>query len=138
MLYIEYLSLSSYFVRVIPYLLINRFNKNNGKVTYFSSSYIMDKYINTFYKENIKRYDYEIRGIKDEIGESITSKVFRNDAIIFVNIGGIEPLYSGAQKIKLSAFWNKPSIFLISLDSVFSSIKGEYNGIEKLSKLIRL
>jgi len=45
----------------------------------------MDKYINTFYKENIKRYNYEIRGIKDEIGESITSKVFRNDAIIFVD-----------------------------------------------------
>jgi len=43
-------------------------------------------------------------------------------AIIFVNIGGIEPLYSGAQKIKLSAFWNKPSIFLISLNSVFCSI----------------
>jgi hypothetical protein len=83
MLYVEYISLHSFFFYVIPYLLTGYLHKKNRTITYFSCTYFFEKYVKIFFKDKLKRFDFEIRDIKDDNGECIISKIGRSDAINF-------------------------------------------------------
>lgn len=110
-LYVEKLSFLSFAIYILPELVMNKLGINSRDELYYFNASKRGKWLTSlvcrFYGCNMRKYSYEIRGIKDKNGECINSRIPRKDLFEIQD----QIINSDAFKLMYREDWNKDRVY---------------------------